>query len=453
MITDIIKELRENNSSNYKKEVLLKHKDNELWRTMLMYTYNSNWNYYLKKISDDLDYGSGTIESLSTEIFMLLEEMADKKLRGNTGLILVEELISNLTFEDGQALRLILGRDIKCGINVSTINKVYDDYIPTTKYMRCSKLDEKTIKNISYPAICQLKSDGLFCYAIKENNKVRFMTRNGTQFDIPSIENELLNIEDDNFVLSGELLVINEDGTAPLDRKTGNGLINSFIKREDTLLKLEEKKRTPKVLQEIKQKEQDYEEINKKIYLDSWDLTSIESWYSGIDETPYIARYDNLYKTITGCTQLKLIKTQFVDDIEEAKKVGQQYIDSGFEGAILKDSKGIWKDGTSKVQLKIKAILDADLLCVGTEEGTNKNIGKIGSLKLVSKCGKLKVNVGTGLSDKNREQSPSDFIDKVIEVQYNEVIKSKSKDTYSLFLPVFIEVREKTDYDSLEDLK
>ena len=71
---------------------------------------------------------------------------------------------------------------------------------------------------------------------------------------------------------------------------------------------------------------------------------------------------------------------------------------------------------------------------------------------LESKCGKIKVSVGSGMTDKDRELPIDYYIGKVIELQYNELIQSKSKDTYSLFLPIFIEVREKKDYNSLEDV-
>ena len=102
----------------------------------------------------------------------------------------------------------------------------------------------------------------------------------------------------------------------------------------------------------------------------------------------------------------------------------------------------MWKDGTSKDLVKIKAVLDADLLCVDVEEGSGKYRGKVGALVLETSCGRLRVKVGTGLSDLDRAKPFDYYVGKVIEIQYNEFIKSKVKSTASLFLPRFIEMRE-----------
>ena len=47
-----IEELNLENGSNYKKQILEKHKENELWLKVLHYAYNPNFKYYQKKILD-----------------------------------------------------------------------------------------------------------------------------------------------------------------------------------------------------------------------------------------------------------------------------------------------------------------------------------------------------------------------------------------------------------------
>ena len=73
----------------------------------------------------------------------------------------------------------------------------------------------------------------------------------------------------------------------------------------------------------------------------------------------------------------------------------------------------------------------------------------LGSLIAESSDGKVKFNVGSGFTNKLRE-NPSQFLDKVIEVQYNDVVQNKDEpDFYALYLPRFIRVREdKTEADS-----
>jgi hypothetical protein len=101
----------------------------------------------------------------------------------------------------------------------------------------------------------------------------------------------------------------------------------------------------------------------------------------------------------------------------------------------------------------------ADLLCTGTYAFKQTSIMRgdtvvdtsswIGGLNLESADGKIKVNSGSGLDDKGRALPPEHYIGKIIEVEYNEIITSKSKDTMSLFLPIIKEVRE--DKDEADD--
>ena len=66
----------------------------------------------------------------------------------------------------------------------------------------------------------------------------------------------------------------------------------------------------------------------------------------------------------------------------------------------------------------------------------------LGSLIVESSDGKVKFNVGSGFTDKLRE-NPSQFLDKVIKVRYNDVVQNKDEpDFYALYLPRFIRVRE-----------
>jgi ATP-dependent DNA ligase len=139
--------------------------------------------------------------------------------------------------------------------------------------------------------------------------------------------------------------------------------------------------------------------------------------------------------------------------MDEVHNLYKKYRAAGDEGVMLKDPNGIWEAKRVKHQVKFKGVYDADLMCVGWEPGTKKNDGKIGAYLLESDCGKMKVSVGTGLSDKDREADPQYAIGKIIAIQYNDIVKDKRSDTYSLFLPRFLEVREdKETADTLEDL-
>jgi len=64
--------------------------------------------------------------------------------------------------------------------------------------------------------------------------------------------------------------------------------------------------------------------------------------------------------------------------------------------------------------------------------------------------GQVTSAVGAGLSDEEWSLDPSEFVGKIAAVKYNAIITDKKTGTNSLFLPVFIEVREdKTVSDNL----
>lgn len=111
------------------------------------------------------------------------------------------------------------------------------------------------------------------------------------------------------------------------------------------------------------------------------------------------------------------------------------FIDEGYEGLFLKHKSHMYEPG-KRVNLAIKLKLrpTADLLCIGYEEGTGKYSGMIGSLILVDSYGR-EVNVGSGLSDYERNKNFEYFKNKIVEIEYEQII-----DTY--IQPTFIRVRE-----------
>jgi ATP-dependent DNA ligase len=90
----------------------------------------------------------------------------------------------------------------------------------------------------------------------------------------------------------------------------------------------------------------------------------------------------------------------------------------------------------------MKAELEADLRVTGFLPGSGKFAGKIGSLLVESADGKVKTAVGTGLNDEQRSLPFSEFENKIAAIKYNALITDKKTGAVSLFLPVFIEVRE-----------
>ena len=465
-IYDIIQELRANNSSNYKIEVLEKHKGNYNLQRFLQYVYNGRWNYWISKLPEDnITLTKYSLDFLTAKSFYeVFDKLKSREVTGNEAREYLAQN-ANVYFEDGRELfDLVISRDLKSNVSVKSINKVFPNLIPETPYMRCSKLDKGDMDKIFRKgyAICQLKSDGIFSYIIKQNGEISLITRNGTSWNSPSLSNDLAMLPD-NTVLVGEALI--KEGDRELDRKTGNGLINSFIKRHTTSDSLIEKIEQASTKAKTKLKLKFAENMDEWNYTDAhlhfslWDILTVEEFEKGFSANTYQKRFTELKYLLPKCTfkdsnKLSIIPSMNVESLEEAQAYAQEMMEKGFEGAILKSPYMLFENKTSRLQVKLKAELDCDLLCTGIEEGTGKYTGKIGSLICQSSCGNLIVKVGTGLTDIDRDRNPYEYIGKIIAVKYNEKIERKDSNTWSLFLPVLLETRlDKTEADSLEEIE
>jgi ATP-dependent DNA ligase len=152
---------------------------------------------------------------------------------------------------------------------------------------------------------------------------------------------------------------------------------------------------------------------------------------------------------------VSLVETKKVQNDYEARRMFEQLLAEGQEGIILKTKEGIWENKRSKNLIKFKGELECDLRVVDWEEGTGKNVGRLGALVLESDCGGIRVNVGTGFSDADRDSITAESsIGRVVAIKYNARITDKTSSTASLFLPVFVEFRnDKSVADSAKDVK
>ena len=463
-IYNILEELRHDNSTNYKVRVLTKYKNNEDLKKFFKYTYDTKINYYVTKLPiGDIRHSNYTNILTSSEFYPILDKLKDREVTGNEAKSLFYEHLFHCGSFITHLYDLIISRDIKCNVGVKLINKVFPNLIPEVPYCRCSTLAKGDMDKIFRKgyAICQLKSDGIFSYIIKQNDKVSLLTRAGTEWNSEELTNSMQNFPNDT-VLVGEALI--KDGDKFLDRKTGNGLINSFIKRYTTSDSLVERieqaseKAKTKLKLKLVENMDEWEYTDRNLHFSLWDILTVEEFERGFSANTYQKRFTELSYLLPKCVigdKLSIIPSVNVETLEEAMECANAYMQQGLEGAILKSPYLLFENKTSRLQVKIKAELDCDLLCIGVEEGTGKYEGMIGSLICESSCGKLKVNVGTGLNEKDRAKNPDEYIGKILTVKYNEKIKRKdSVDTWSLFLPVYIETRiDKTEANSLEEIE
>jgi DNA ligase-1 len=122
-------------------------------------------------------------------------------------------------------------------------------------------------------------------------------------------------------------------------------------------------------------------------------------------------------------------------------------IDKGFEGIMVKPITGIYECKRSALWLKVKPFIEVSLKVVDTEEGTGRNVGKLGALIVEGKDMDkfIKTNVGSGLTDTDREtfwKAKDKLIGQIVEVRADAITQNQdTKDEWSLRFPRFLRFR------------
>lgn len=400
--------------------------------TALQYAYSPMKEYYIKDVDflDDIEHSQKATRKI-VDVFDLLDSLASRGISGNDAQMRVADMYYLLPPDDAVFFRRILTRDMRCGISSKTINKVFPKLIYEHPYMRCSTLNDKTIKKLEYPCFSQIKMDGLYVDVMVYTDHVSYRSRSGKILRLNEESRDRMLIEEfPMMVLQGEALVLGEDG-GYLPREEGNGYINS----------------------------DDFDQSMIKIIV--WDCVSLDDFMNKESRVPYKQRIEALHiehLTTNPVFGIMVIDTTWCTSFEGVVEEFQKSRAAGNEGTVVKNIDMPWKDGTSPNQLKVKVAVDCDLRIVGWNEGNGKFKGMIGSILCASADGIVEVGV-SGFSDAFRKEATdkiASWIDagKIMTVKYNDVVESDLKPGLkSLFLPRFVELREdKTEADSLDKI-
>ena len=422
-----------NTSSRIEKECILRqHLTDPTLKRVLFLALDPFTQFYIRKIPN---YIPGPT-SINRSTMMLdgaldnLEQISKRVVTGNAAIIHLKMILESVTADDAYVIERIIEKDLRCGVSEATVNKIWPGLIPTYPVMLASGFDEKVMAKMSYPAYVQLKLDGMRFNAIVNNGKVEFRSRNGKHIDLlGNLEQEFLFMAgSESCVFDGELVV--RDGQGIMNRQKGNGILNKAVK--GTISAMEA----------------------SMVHATIWDIIPFSAFQKGVYKTSYQERFGKLQHLVLP-GRISLIENRVVNTEDEAHELFQEYFNKGEEGIILKDINAPWEDKRVKHQVKFKGELECDLLCMDWQEGTGKNVGKLGALVLTSADGVVKVNVGSGFTDEQRDKyTKENTVGKVVAVKYNAKIQDKKTGQTSLFLPVFLELREdKTDADISSSIK
>lgn len=431
----IIDELNLENGSNHKIAVLKKYQDDATLQKLLKMTYCKVGFTYGITLKNIPDYTSSEDRDLEWALEQL-ELLADRTYTGNAAIKHLHNVLSCVSANNADIIEKVIKRDLRINMGRSNINKVFKNLVVKPPYMRCGiyrtdktidgKLVKGTASKISFPAYLQLKADGTYRSITVDGGQVTINSRSGEEYaNLTEIAKAFETMPDGVYV--GELLV-----RGIMNRSEGNGLINSSNPPQD------------------------------KIYIQLWDFITLEEWADGkqkdktIKRKTYKVRFAELNDILgsNDCDKYEVIPSTVVNNLKEATDATMKYMKDGYEGAILKDFKGTFKDHTSPLQLKMKVAFSTDVRITGFIEGTpgTKREATFGSITFETDDGMVKGST-SGFNDELLKYFNSireDLIGKVMEVESNDLTQSRVNDYFALSHPRFVEVR--IDKDTTDDL-
>ena len=435
MINAIFEQLAADSSRNAKIAILQRNSDNELLKRVIFLALDPFTQFYIRKIPSYQPVTNGNKSITLKEALPFLDLLSSRQKTGNEAIAHLQNLLMSVSADDAKVIERIISKDLKCGVSEGTVNAVWKNFIREYPCMLASAYEQKLIDKVKFPAFVQLKLDGMRFNAIVRNGTVEFRSRNGKEIQIadPTFALPFIAMAGGaEVVFDGELLCRDAGGKV-MDRKTGNGILNKAVKGTQSLAE------------------------GQLVCAQLWDVIPFDTFNKGKGDLPYSQRFADLIRlhSLAKDHRVSIVETETVHNIDQARELFEQYLADGQEGIILKTKDMIWENKRSKHQIKFKGELECDLKVVDWVEGTGKNVGRMGALVLESRDGVVKVGLGTGFSDADRDSITRDnSIGRVVAVKYNARISDKRTGVDSLFLPVFIEFRDDKDVaDSSKDIK
>jgi len=427
-------ELAADNSRNFKLDTLKANVHDVMLRQVISLALDPFTNFYIRKIPSYKPNNTSTNLNLKDGL-PYLYQLCNRLVTGNAAIAKLTEVLEMVSADDAKVIERIIKKDLMCGVSISTANAVWPGLIKEYPVMLCSGYEQKLVDKIKFPAYAQMKMDGMRFNAIVKDGAVEYRSRNGKELNLlGELDDQFLEMAGGgDYVFDGELMVMLDGDHQFTDRQTGNGILNKANK--GTISATEA----------------------GMIHASVWDMLPYVLFCDSYSDVPYATRFAKLTKMVEKLKakdkRVWLVTSTTVNTIEEATEIFEEYLASGYEGIILKDGAGVWEDRRAKHQIKFKGELECDLKIVGTEPHKKKP-DWLGAIICESSDGTIKVNVGSGFNDEHRKTyKEKDLLGKVVAIKYNARIKNKLGEE-SLFLPVFVELREDKDTaDNSKEIK
>lgn len=360
----------------------------------------------------------------------LLENLRTRGISGNAARTAIAELSEEFDSDEwNMVCRRVLIKDLRCGISEKTLNKILGKTEYQIPVFSCQLAQDSTDKPGKMRGLKRLevKLDGVRVLAVVQGSGVSLMSRNGKEFsNFPQIA---------EFIEQGiQHRKKMSAGFAPGFVLDGEIVGESF----QTLMRQAHRKTGAKT--------------DNMVY-HVFDMIPLADFQRGFWNMQQQSRLELLEKTLgfldnTACVRGMPGLTVDLDTAEGQdimKRFAQDAVAQGFEGIMIKDLDAPYECKRSSSWMKWKPTISVDLEVVDFEEGTGRNAGRLGAIVCegVDNGRRIRVNVGSGLSDVDRDEywlNRSSLLGHVAEVQADAITQNQDG-SYSLRFPRFLRFR------------
>jgi len=365
------------------------------------------------------------------KFWAMLEGLRTRSLTGHNAKTAIESMSEQFdSIEWNNLCRRVIIKDLRCGITEKTLNKVLGNTewkIPTFTCQLATDSNDHQSKMTGTKRI-ECKLDGVRVLAVITKNTINLYSRNGKRFDnFPQIEAELESIRPQLNIHLGKL-----DGSGiVLDGEIVGESFQALMKQAQRKTNVETKDMT--------------------YYVFDWiPIADFERGYWNAQQHKRTNLLESKKEIFESTRSVRIMPGMDVDlDTAEGHDVMRRFatdaVAAGYEGIMIKDVNAPYECKRSTFWMKWKPVMTVDLNIVGFEEGTGRNRGRLGAIicEGVDDDRNIRVNVGSGLSDADRDQywtARDDLLGRVVEVAADAVTQNQDG-SYSLRFPRFVRFR------------
>lgn len=348
----------------------------------------------------------------------------NRQLTGNTARDVVKSMMDAATVEQWNGwYRRILIKDLRCGVSEKTINKVADKKYAIPIFSCQLAHDSANHEGkVHGKKLIEVKLDGVRVITIvRADGRVDMFSRNGKELvNFPHIVEQF--------------------------KKTVTGITEPMVFDGEVM-----SSSFQDLMKQVHRKD-NVEASDATLHL--FDLLTLEAFEQGIYQVSQENRSSKLraWKDLWAekTANIEIVGQELVDlDTNQGnlrfKEINAKAVAGGYEGIMIKDPEAIYECKRSVAWLKLKPFIEVSLEVIDVEEGTGRNLGKLGALVCSGDDdGKsIKVNVGSGFSDSDRDQLFRDrdsILGHVVEVRADAITQNQDG-SYSLRFPRFLRFR------------